>query len=86
MVFRDELQWLAACPNVRVVYVLSDHRRRRGGGHDPLEPAALRGLVPDVAERDVFVCGPAAMTRPVVEGLRRLGVPPAHVRTEAFRP
>jgi predicted ferric reductase len=85
MVFRDELQRLAARPNVRVEYVLSDRRGRRGGRQDPLAPAGLRRLVPDVAERDVFVCGPAAMTRLAVESLRRLGVPPDQMHTEAFR-
>jgi predicted ferric reductase len=85
VVFRDELQRLAARSNVRVEYVLSERQGRRGGGPGPLAPAALRRLVPDVVERDVFVCGPAAMTRLVVDSLHRLGVPSSQVHTEAFR-
>ena len=29
-------------------------------GHDPLSPAAIAALVPDVRSRDVYVCGPPA--------------------------
>ncbi|HEY7199722.1 MAG TPA: ferric reductase-like transmembrane domain-containing protein [Candidatus Dormibacteraeota bacterium] len=80
IIFRDELERIAEAPNVRVEYLLGD--RRRG---DPLRRSALRQLVPDVARRDVYVCGPPGMTRLVLDGLHRLGVPPGQVRWEAFR-
>jgi predicted ferric reductase len=83
-VFRDELRRLAERPNVRVEYLLSEQRARRGG-QDPLSRASLARLVPDAAQRDVFVCGPPAMTRLVELSLQRLGVPAAQVHTEAFR-
>jgi predicted ferric reductase len=48
------------------------------------ELAALRFWVPDAADRDVFVCGPAAWTDGVERLLLAAGVPRAHVHTESF--
>nr|WP_202919493.1 hypothetical protein [Saccharothrix deserti] len=40
--------------------------------------------MPDVTERDVYVCGPPAMTSAVLSGLRRLRVPNLQVHAEKF--
>ncbi|WP_438803123.1 ferredoxin reductase family protein [Frankia tisae] len=53
-------------------------------GYDPLEARFLDAAVPDVAERDVFVCGPVGMMRTVVRGLRTLGLPDDRIHTEEF--
>lgn len=50
----------------------------------PFEPGNLRRLVPDVADRDVFVCGPPAMTSMVIRSLRALNVPGRQVHAERF--
>ncbi|MEN3608609.1 ferredoxin reductase family protein [Plantactinospora sp. ZYX-F-223] len=47
-------------------------------------PDHLRELVPDIHERDVFVCGPAGMTAAVLRSLRQLRVPQRQVHTERF--
>jgi predicted ferric reductase len=49
-------------------------------GEAPLSPERLLELVPDLAERDVFVCGPPAMT----EAVRATGVPRRQVFVERF--
>jgi ferredoxin-NADP reductase len=41
-------------------------------------------MVPDVHERDVFVCGPPGMTSAVLRSLRELRVPKAQVHAERF--
>lgn len=51
---------------------------------DPLSPAMLRQLVPDIGERDVFVCGPAGLIDHVRSSLGSLGVPAAQVHSERF--
>jgi predicted ferric reductase len=84
IVFRDELDRLAAAPNVRVEYVLGERRTGRRGG-DPLRRSELRQLVPDLAQREIYVCGPPGMTHMVLESLDRLDVPRQQVHTEAFR-
>ncbi|MEV6871541.1 ferredoxin reductase family protein [Amycolatopsis sp. NPDC051128] len=57
---------------------------RTGEGTSPFEPDSLRALVPDIAERDVYVCGPPAMTSAVLGTLRRLKVPGRQVHSERF--
>ncbi|MGY4642528.1 ferredoxin reductase family protein [Cellulomonas sp. URHB0016] len=56
--------------------------RRAQLGHDPLAPAHLARTVPDIAERDVFVCGPDAMMTTVARSARALGVPAAAIHRE----
>ncbi|HEX6340703.1 ferredoxin reductase family protein [Umezawaea sp.] len=55
-----------------------------GRGARPFEPDALRHLVPDITQRDVYVCGPPAMTSAVLAGLRALKVPNRQVHAEKF--
>ena len=56
----------------------------RGPGLSSFEPAALHALVPDVAARDVYVCGPPALTAAVTAALTALGVPKSQLHTEKF--
>jgi ferredoxin-NADP reductase len=82
LVFGAELDALAAARGAVVHYVLGDHR-------DPanralLGPAHLRGLVPDVSSRDVYLCGPPAMIDVAEQTLRRLRVPRHQVHVERF--
>jgi len=46
--------------------------------------AALRAWIPDVRERDVYVCGPAAWTELVVRTLHAAGVPDRQLHLETF--
>ena len=57
---------------------------RTSDGSQPFDPENLRGLVPDIADRDVFVCGPPAMTSAVLRSLRTLSVPRRQVHAERF--
>jgi ferredoxin-NADP reductase/DMSO/TMAO reductase YedYZ heme-binding membrane subunit len=50
----------------------------------PTDAAALTGLVPDVTDRDVFVCGPAGFTAALAADLRRAGVARRRVHFESF--
>jgi predicted ferric reductase len=51
---------------------------------DQLGVPALQALVPDIAQRDVYICGPPAMLTAVGRRLRTLGVPGRHVHFERF--
>ncbi|MER5768143.1 ferredoxin reductase family protein [Streptomyces sp. NPDC001985] len=51
---------------------------------DPLAPGALSCLVPDIADRDVYVCGPPGMTTAVLRSLGELGVPKPQIHCERF--
>ncbi len=52
--------------------------------HQLDDTTALRALVPDIAERDVFVCGPPAWTEAVTRALTGARVPAANIHCELF--
>lgn len=81
VVFRDELERLVADGHATVHFVVGDHR---GDGRDLLSPSHLLELVPDIAERDVFLCGPPAMIDAIHKNLRRVHVPRRSVHVERF--
>jgi predicted ferric reductase len=82
-VLLSELQALARSRGAQL-HVLTG---RTGAGtppNSPFEPQNLIALVPDIADRDVFVCGPTAMTSAVLRSLRALNVPRLQVHAEKF--
>ena len=48
------------------------------------DTAILRGWIPDIAERDVFICGPDGWTDLVRASLIAAGTPAAHIHVESF--
>jgi ferredoxin-NADP reductase/DMSO/TMAO reductase YedYZ heme-binding membrane subunit len=50
----------------------------------PLDAAALTALVPDIAERDVYVCGPTPFQDALVAAAGEAGVPDSHLHYESF--
>jgi predicted ferric reductase len=85
IVFRREIDELAAQRGVRVAYLLTEAGSRRKPRDAWFQPRSLKQLVPDVLDRAVYVCGPPGMLRLVVDSLETLGVPPGQIRTEVFR-
>jgi ferredoxin-NADP reductase len=86
LVFRGELEHLAAVRGVRVLYLLGPRGRTgswlpAGWGRDATE---LRRLVPDIAHHDVFVCGPDPWMTAVLRAARQVGVPSDHIHLERF--
>ncbi|MFF5984242.1 ferric reductase-like transmembrane domain-containing protein [Streptomyces olindensis] len=51
---------------------------------DRLAPDELARLVPDIAGRDVYLCGPPPMMNAVLGSLRELGVPGPQIHFERF--
>lgn len=82
VVFRAELDAIAMRRGIRLEYVVGDHRDADGARL--LDAAHLRKLVPDIGERDVYVCGPPAMTDALLARLRAAGVPRRHIHAERF--
>lgn len=85
VVFKKEMDALASEHAVRVDYLLTQAGGRQMSREGWFSARALTQLVPDIAERVVYVCGPAGMTATVVRSLEELGVARDHIRTEAFR-
>ncbi len=80
LVLRAELEAIAAERQAGLHYLLGPS----GGAWDPLAPLALAALVPDLAEHDVYLCGPPGMTEATRSALLRAGVPAGRIHCECF--
>lgn len=49
-----------------------------------LNPRSLRHLVPDIADRDVYVCGPGGFDEHILTAATKLGVADEQIHIEAF--
>jgi predicted ferric reductase len=81
IVFRDELETLARTRGAEVRYLVG---RRDGPKGDQLDGASLERFVPDVRERDVYLCGPVPMMQRVEDSLRGLGLSTRQIHAERF--
>ncbi|HET9077025.1 MAG TPA: ferredoxin reductase family protein [Acidimicrobiales bacterium] len=52
--------------------------------HRMHDPRYLRRLIPDLAGRDLYVCGPEQFSAGVVAAARALGLPPGAIHHESF--
>jgi predicted ferric reductase len=82
-VLLGELRELASARGARV-HVLTGRTGAGSPPNSPFEPENLKALVPDLLDRDIFVCGPPAMTSAVLRALRALKVPGRQVHAERF--
>ena len=79
VILRTELDELAGRRGVEVHYLVGAH-----DAVEPLSPERLHALMPDIASRDVYVCGPPAMVEATRATLGRSGVSRRHIVTERF--
>jgi ferredoxin-NADP reductase len=81
LVLRPELEDIARSRGAALHCLVGPPRT---GANDHLAPQRLRRLVPDVVDRDVFLCGPEPMMDAARASLRSLGVPRSAVHSESF--
>jgi predicted ferric reductase len=82
IVFLDELDRLGRERGSRIEYVVGDHATPEGSRL--LSAEHLHELVPDIVEREVYVCGPPSMTDAIAKNVRRAKVPARHIHAERF--
>ncbi|WP_328454397.1 ferredoxin reductase family protein [Streptomyces sp. NBC_00386] len=75
-----ELEDIARWRGARVLYALN----AADGTRPRLTAESLRETVPDIAEHDVYLCGPPAMARDLYGELRAAGVPDRRIHHESF--
>jgi predicted ferric reductase len=82
VIFRDELAALADRRGAILHVVAGDHATE--AGRRLLSRAHLRELVPDLSEREVFLCGPPAMTQAISRNLHAARVQRRRIHIERF--
>ncbi len=78
LVHRDEVATLVERRGGQAYALVGPRRTAR------LDARSLGRLLPDLARRDVYVCGPAGFSESVVSAALALGVPRDHIHHEAF--
>lgn len=82
VLLHQELDWLADEHGVDLWYVVGS--RNDPGPRHVFSPQGLRELVPDVTNRDVYICGPQGLVETSLRLLRRCGVPRRQIHVATF--
>lgn len=77
-----EIQQLVRERNGRLIVV--DGTRSRWPGRRPFAPELIRAGIPDLAERDAFVCGPLGLERELERSLKAAGTKTHRLHIESF--
>lgn len=77
IIFKPELDRLAQRPGARLHYWLGAQGR-------PLSAELFRWLIPDLAQRDVYLCGPPGFANGARQALRQAGLPGCQLHEERF--
>jgi predicted ferric reductase len=78
LVHRDEVAALVRMRGGRLHEVVGSRHKVR------LSPRVIHRIVPDIASRDVYICGPAGFSAEVGAAAARLGAAPEQIHTEMF--
>jgi predicted ferric reductase len=78
----DELRRMQRQGKLTFLPVLG--KRGKNPRDDPMHPARLREAIPDLREREVFICGSPGMVAATIKNLRRAGVRRTYIHSELF--
>ncbi|MGJ5895907.1 ferredoxin reductase family protein [Streptomyces niveiscabiei] len=76
----DELAKIADERGARLMYAVNSP----DGERPDISAESLQRKIPDIAEHDVFMCGPGGFAQSVYESLRGAGVPARRIHHESF--
>lgn len=83
IVFQHEFARLLQKYSAKIIHILSDDAQYTGE-KGKLDSEKIQRLVPDVAVREVYLCGPPPMMQSLIQTLIRLGVPHSRIHFEKF--
>jgi predicted ferric reductase len=78
VLFRQEFESLMSRRSGRMLVLVGSRRKY------PLDRVQLAQLVPDIAERDVYICGPETLSQQLIATARVLGVEERNIHCEQF--
>lgn len=83
IILKEEIDGLRKKHTLRVTHVLSQEETFEGEVGF-IDAEKLLRLVPDIAERDVFLCGPPPMMEAILSDLKTLSIPKSQIHFERF--
>jgi ferredoxin-NADP reductase len=80
LVLKAEMDYIATNSggSIRVHYLVGPRTNH------PMEAASLKALVPQIADSDIYICGPEPLVSAVRKAAEDLGVPKNRFHDEAF--
>jgi ferredoxin-NADP reductase len=80
LVLKSELDYLAYHSNgsIRVHYLVGSRKEH------PMDAKVLQALVPQIADSDIYICGPGPLVETVKQAVADLGVPKNRFHDESF--
>ena len=78
----DELRRMQRQGKLTFLPVLG--KRGKTAREDPMHPTRLREAIPDLCEREIFICGSPGMVASTIRNLRRAGVRRRYIHSELF--
>jgi ferredoxin-NADP reductase len=80
LVLKAEMDYLAenSGGSIRIHYLVGPRKDH------PMDARALRQIAPNIADSDIYVCGPAPLVDAVHKAAEALGVPKNRIHDEAF--
>ncbi|MBX9942490.1 MAG: 2Fe-2S iron-sulfur cluster binding domain-containing protein [Reyranella sp.] len=88
-IFQEEIEYLQRrCPNLHVAATMMQRAQGTAwlGFEGQLTKQIIAHAVPEIARRQIHLCGPPPMMEAVRAMLADLGVPTSQIKTEAFGP
>ena len=82
LALREDLEHPPSMLHATLWFVVGD--RRDAGPRHLFTPKGMLDLIPDIAERDVYLCGPDGLISSTMKVLRRLRVPRRQVHLDPF--
>jgi predicted ferric reductase len=82
LALREELERLAKLRHAKLWFVVGG--RRDPGPRHLFTARGLQELVPDIADRDVYICGPDGLVRSSLSALQKLKVPRRQIHLDPF--
>lgn len=82
LLMADELRRMQKQGRLTFLPILG--KRGKSAKEDPMHPSRLRQAIPDLQEREVFICGSPGMVASAIRSLRRAGVRRGYIHTEVF--
>jgi glycine betaine catabolism B len=86
IIFREELAYLKSLfANLHVIITLTRSRESNGSWErGRITPEVLRRVIPQIAAKEVHICGPTEMIKSTRQMVAELGVPEGSVKFESF--
>jgi len=83
IIFKNELENLASTSRLRLTHILSQ-QPNYPGETGLIDEEKIKKLVPDLADRRVYLYGPVTMMDSINSILKKLGLPRSRIHFEKF--